>query len=205
MSILSSTNSGQQKVVKELYERYGIDYDKLVFHEDQSAHYMGSLLLDASACKDGKLNLPLKITMVTGSFDCSAMGLTTLEGCPKEVGYFDCSYNQLKSLEGGPVKITAGRYRCNHNQLTSLKGAPVQGKIKEFHCSYNMLTSLEGGPEHVTEDYDYSSNPVFDDLKSTICTKQSMWSFIMQCVTKEKQRRQKNMTMMSDDTTSWQP
>jgi hypothetical protein len=50
--------------------------------------------------------IPLRFSKVTGDFDCSGLGLKTLEGCPMEVGgTFDCTYNQLSSLEYAPKKV----------------------------------------------------------------------------------------------------
>lgn len=52
------------------------------------------------------LKLPLKFKKVTGDFDCSCLKLTTLFGCPVEVGGdFNCTYNQLLSLEYVPLKV----------------------------------------------------------------------------------------------------
>lgn len=79
-----------------------------------------------------------------GDFDCSAMKLVSLTGCPNKVtGDFKCSGNQLKSLGGGP-KLVSGHYDCSDNFLESLEGAPkkVGGG---FDCSGNQLKSLEGG------------------------------------------------------------
>jgi len=61
-----------------------------------------------------------------GDIDVSDLGLTFLEGAPKNVtGYFNCSYNsKLTSLEGAP-KSVSGYFSCTNNiSLKSLKGAP---------------------------------------------------------------------------------
>lgn len=87
-----------------------------------------------------------------GDFDCSAMRLVSLTGCPDKVtGDFKCSGNRLKSLGGGP-KLVSGCYDCSDNVLESLEGAPkkVGGG---FDCSGNRLKSLEGGPEKVHGDF----------------------------------------------------
>ena len=95
---------------------------------------------------NGKLKV--KFNKAKYAFDCSAIGLTSLEGCPKEVGgQFTCEDNELVSLEGGPK--TAGSYNCEFNKLTSLKGAPEKVKY-DFNCSNNKtLKSLEGCPKEV--------------------------------------------------------
>ena len=85
--------------------------------------------------------LPLKFGRVNGNFYCSHNKLTTLEGCPVEVGEtFDCSYNLLASLEGCP-KIIGRSFYCDHNQLRSLKGGPKEVGVN-FDCSYNPLPDL---------------------------------------------------------------
>ena len=95
---------------------------------------------------DGKLTV--KFNKVTGDFYCTGLNLTSLEGCPKEVGEsFYCGKNKLTTLEGAPKKV-GGDFKCEKNQLTSLKGCPE--KIPgEFDCGNNNLTSLEGGPKEV--------------------------------------------------------
>ena len=95
--------------------------------------------------KDG---LIINFGKVTGSFDCSSLGLKSLKGAPKKVGgKFDCSFNQLTSLEGAPQTVS-GNFYCYHNKLTSLEGAPkeVGGG---FYCSYNQLIFLKGAPREV--------------------------------------------------------
>ena len=115
---------------------------------------------------------------ITGDFDCSGLGLTSLKGAPQEVsrdfycfenqltslegapqtigGWFSCHHNQLTSLEGAPQTV-GGSFICPYNQLTSLKGAPrkVGG---DFWCFYNQLTSLEGAPKKVGESFDCRHN-----------------------------------------------
>ena len=100
---------------------------------------------------------------ITGDFDCSGLGLTSLKGAPQEVGgSFNCSGNQLNSLEGAPQKV-GGYFWCYVSQLTSLKGAPktVDGS---FYCYGNKLTSLEGAPTEVGGDFECSNNQ-FTSLK----------------------------------------
>ena len=92
----------------------------------------------------------IKFGKINGDFNCSYNNLTSLEGCPKEVGgNFYCHYNNLTSLEGGPEKV-GGDFHCAFNNLSSLEGAPkeIGGN---FNCSHNNLTSLEGCPKEVGE------------------------------------------------------
>ena len=89
---------------------------------------------------------------ITGDFDCSGLGLTSLKGAPQEVSRdFYCFENQLTSLEGAPQTI-GGWFSCHHNQLTSLEGAP-QTVGGSFICPYNQLTSLKGAPRKVGGDF----------------------------------------------------
>ena len=94
---------------------------------------------------------------ITGSFNCSELGITSLKGAPTEVDdYFDCSRNNLTSLEGAPHKI--GRwFDCQSNYLTSLEGSP-QEVGENFWCSDNQLTSLKGAPKTVGENFWCSDN-----------------------------------------------
>ena len=81
--------------------------------------------LDGTVDVNGDVNLfnrklskiPLKFGRVTGSFYCHNNQLTTLLGCPVEVGgNFSCSHNQLTTLEGCPREV-GGYFNCNINPL----------------------------------------------------------------------------------------
>ena len=51
--------------------------------------------------KGGSKVIPLRFGKVTGYFMCDNNKLTSLEGCPKEVGGdFHCSDNKLRRIEG---------------------------------------------------------------------------------------------------------
>lgn len=104
---------------------------------------------------DGKLTL--KFNKVTGNFVCSTLGLTSLEGCPKEIdGNFNCSFNNLTSLKGAPKEVS-GDFECQYNSLTSLEGAPEEvGGI--FFCSNNKLVSLKGCPKKVGGVFYFENN-----------------------------------------------
>jgi hypothetical protein len=75
-----------------------------------------------------------------GDFDCSNKGLTSLEGCYKEIkGEFFCSNNNITSFEHCP-DIT-GSFYCSGNKLTSFKYCPdIKGV---FYCIGNEITSFE--------------------------------------------------------------
>jgi hypothetical protein len=105
----------------------------------------------------GLSKLPLKFGRVTGYFDCSDNQLTSLEGCPTQIGGgFYCYYNNLTSLEGCPTEI-GGDFYCSDNNLTSLKGCPTEIR-GAFDCCDNQLTSLEGCPKEISGAFDCSYN-----------------------------------------------
>ena len=116
--------------------------------------------LDSSILKDfvseDRDGFTINFGKVTGSFNCSSLGLKSLKGAPTEVSkWFECTNNQLSSLEGAPQ--TVGSFYCYYNLLTSLKGAP-QTVNGNFKCSYNHLTSLEGAPTKIGGTFNCSGN-----------------------------------------------
>ena len=86
--------------------------------------------------------IPFNFRNVSCSFDCSDNKLTSLKGCPKEVGgYFSCSNNNLKDLIGGPQYLY-GSYYCHHNCLETLEGCA--GDIKgNLYCTFTKLKELD--------------------------------------------------------------
>jgi hypothetical protein len=97
------------------------------------------------------------IKSIDGDFYCSGNQLTSLEGCPQEIGgSFNCGHNQLTVLEGSPEYV-GDDFVCRSNRLTSLEGCPreVGGG---FYCDNNRLTSLEGCPREVGGYFDCSNN-----------------------------------------------
>jgi len=63
--------------------------------------------------KNGKLLV--NFNSISGSFICTKLGLTTLEGCPKIVyGDFIVHSNNLTSLDYLPIKVT-GDFVCYGN------------------------------------------------------------------------------------------
>ena len=106
---------------------------------------------------EGENGFTINFGKITGTFDCSRLDLTSLEGAPQEVGEgFYCNSNHLKSLKGAPTEV-GGNFYCSDNQLTSLKGSPTEvGGI--FSCFFNQLTSLEGAPTEVGGDFRCGSN-----------------------------------------------
>ena len=106
---------------------------------------------------DDKIPDDIKFNVVSGDFNCSYTNLTTLEGCPKEVGGdFNCDGTKINTLEYSPKKV-GGDFNCSDNNLTSLEGAPI--KVGgSFLCNDNDLTSLEGCPKEVGHHFDCGSN-----------------------------------------------
>jgi hypothetical protein len=101
--------------------------------------------------------IPIKFNVVDGFFNCNDNYITSLEGCPIEVGgAFYCDYNQLKTLGYFPKKV-GGNIWCDHNQLTSLKGC-VKRVNGNFLCGDNKLLSLEYSPVEIDNSFDCSSN-----------------------------------------------
>jgi hypothetical protein len=92
--------------------------------------------------------LPVKFGTVTGSFTVIGEGLTTLEGCPTQVGgTFKCMSNNLTSLAHGPTHV-GGSYLCGNNKLTNLAHAPTHVP-RVFNCANNQLTDLQHAPVQV--------------------------------------------------------
>jgi len=150
-------------------------YKKL---EDGSYEVWGSY-------KGNPKDLPIKIKIIHGSFNCSEQKLKSLEGCPEKVdGDFYCSHNDnLTSLKGAPKEVgddfnckwcnlkslkyapkkVGGNFNCNENNLIDLEGSPkiIEGN---FNCSHNKLETLKGGPEFVDAGFICSFNKL-DSLK----------------------------------------
>ena len=57
----------------------------------------------------------IQFDIVKGSFYCPIGALTSLRGCPREVGgRFCCDGNKLTSLEGAPKEVK-GKFDCSRN------------------------------------------------------------------------------------------
>ncbi len=104
--------------------------------------------------------LPFTFGTVDGVFDCSNLGLKSLEGSPRTVkSSFTCNKNQLTSLEGGPIEVT-GAYFCIQNDLQTLAGLP--SKAGHFIVAWQpnlpllrlvatpYVTSLYNGSDDIT-------------------------------------------------------
>lgn len=103
---------------------------------------------DVVIVEKGLTEIPIRFNKVTGSFNVYDNNLTSLKGCPIEVGKsFNCSENDLTSLEYAP-RIVGGGFDCSFNyNLSSFEGCPeiIGGK---FHCDkvaipYEILENIE--------------------------------------------------------------
>ena len=143
-SILSSTNTGKESIIKAWLDKNGIK--KYTINDKLEIDVDGCVFLTNNHLSEFPKYIQFNI--VKRDFYCSFNGLTSLRGVPREVGgKFDCSNNSLTTLEDSPKKV-GGDFECHHNKLKTLEGAPkeVGG---DFYCSGNDLTTLEGAPEKV--------------------------------------------------------
>jgi hypothetical protein len=91
-------------------KEYGIN--NYTINRDGSIDVDGDFYLDVDM-----IELHLKFNRVSGSFFCSNLQLTSLEGGPSEVGGdFFCNGNALTSLMHCP-KVVGGNFYCFKNNL----------------------------------------------------------------------------------------
>lgn len=131
--------------------------------------------------------IPIKFGKVSGDFDCSNNKLTSLSGCPDEVGKTFCARtNLLTSLKYIPEKIGTSytdtsipngyTIDISHNKIISLEGFPeISGgidcsnniissligcpsEVYDLNCSSNKLTDLVGSPKYINEDFNCARN-----------------------------------------------
>ena len=158
------------------YIREAINEEKEGYKEKELNRFKSKLKLNPQTNRydyDGDLNkrilknfvsedrngFTLNFGKITGTFNCSGLGLISLEGVPQTIGGdFYCANNELTSLKGTPQKV-GGNFSCFGNQLTSLEG--VSQKVGgNFYCSGNYLTSLEGAPQRVGGGFYCENNPL---------------------------------------------
>ena len=147
--IISNLDELMERAYKNLNSTFGtIDFKYNL--ETDRYDYDGSVFRVKlrKYLKPNKDGFTINFGKISGNFNCSDFGLTSLEGAPQTVvGNFYCFKNNLTSLEGAPKEV-GGDFYCYGNQLTSLKGgSQVVGN--SFDCSWNKLTSLEGAPTEV--------------------------------------------------------
>jgi hypothetical protein len=91
---------------------------------------------------NGTKKIPLVFNIVSGTFDCSKMRLTTLENCPKKVGGdFNCSFNHLISLEYAPIDV-GGTFMFDNSVKNLYTGYCVNNFTQVFRNS-KVCTSEE--------------------------------------------------------------
>lgn len=137
------------QTLEMMYKRFGMSAEIDMDQSDNFVPIFNSgrgFKVESDMVENGKLIY--KFGKITGYFILPFDILTSLDGCPQEVGgMFNCSRNMLTSLEGGPTKV-GGDYYCSKNKLSNLKGSPVEVG-KNFFCSDNQLSNLEGAPQKV--------------------------------------------------------
>ena len=81
------------------------------------------------------------------------------EGKPvlEVTGKFECTGHGLTSLIGSPRVVDGGFY-CWNNKLTTLEGSP-DSVAKDFTCAMNELVSLDGAPKYVGGNFNCMNNP----------------------------------------------
>jgi len=158
---------------EQLSEYFELYDDAVITIDDDMFSVVGGVKLGRSIEK-----IPFQFKKVTGDFDCSESGLTTLEGCPVEVvGNFYCSNNKLLSLEGGP-KIVKESYYCSTNPFTSLKGLPDEcGEV--FFCDWRknlpLLSLLK------LSNFYISKNIIVNDIMKKYRGQKPLRQAIIQC------------------------
>lgn len=89
--------------------------------------------------------IPVKFGKVSDYFGCHSNELTTLRGCPSEVGGdFDCHSNKLVNLDYAPTKI-GGKFDCEDNpfqlndKLFEYLARIDKNKINEYNALMQEL------------------------------------------------------------------
>lgn len=167
-NLFRESNQSEEEIA-EICKRFRIDNWSInsegLVDVDGSVDIYLPLIYTTSEIKEWPLptKLPLNFGVISGHFICSYNQLTTLEGCPREVGRnFRCDNNKLTSLIGAPKKI-GGYFKCNNNQLVNLIGGP-EIVIGSYNARDNKINSFEGFPEDFDQDFSFFGNPVQDIL-----------------------------------------
>lgn len=141
--------------------------------------HKGSFIVTKEMVTNGRFNQKLPDKIIGGNFTCSYLGLTTLEGCPKEVTHdFICSHNKLITLKHSPIFV-GNNFHCSHNSLTTLEGCSdkVSGS---FFCAYNMLTNLDHLPNKI-RGFNCSNNQLTSLINSEGQSLKSWFKGIFDC------------------------
>lgn len=108
--------------------------------------------------------LGVQFDKVNGDFELSHNGLTTLKGCPSEVGgKYIIKGKFIKSLSLGP-KVVKGDCIISGTEITSLEGAPTEvGGVLSLSLN-PKLTSFKGGPTKVGSHVIVEKNALLQNL-----------------------------------------
>ena len=108
---------------RESVEKWLQDYNVKDFTIDRDLNV--DVYGDVNIKSRGLIEIPIRFRFVSGSFVCGFNKLTSLIGCPVDVGgNFICKENLLVSLDGCPVSV-GGDFKCIRNELTNLNGCPI--------------------------------------------------------------------------------
>ena len=121
---------------------------------------------DVSLAGKGIKEIPIKFNYVKYSFNIADNWLTSLRGCPEEVGAgFYCQNNKLTDLIGSPKKIV-GDFYCSGNDLESLKGIP-KNILGDLSVSGDFKEGFKSFPERI-EGYLIMREASLTDIKNNI-------------------------------------
>lgn len=137
----------RQNNIESIIRDYWILIANYNINDDGSIDVDGDVKFAENMCF---LKLPLQFNKVTGNFDCSGIGLTTLQGVPNRVGgTFNCSYNKLTSLEYLPTKagcfvfdntvqtLFTNGSNCNFNKVVLMYISNIQENVLSEKIIYN--------------------------------------------------------------------
>lgn len=86
----------------------------LIKNSDNTYSSNKNISLPSSLIENGEFKIKFK--NINGTFDCSDLNLTSLEGAPEIVkGDFLCNNNKLTSLKGAPKQVD-GNFNCSNNR-----------------------------------------------------------------------------------------
>jgi hypothetical protein len=155
IKLFEDFNSDKDKVIRYLdsigiHNGYNINDDLSVDVNHRNGVFISGVKLD---------KLQVKFNKVDKWFILENNDLTTLEGCPIEVGNgFACRDNLITSLEGCPTITNKSSFNIYSNKLTSLVGSPKE--VEQMYCDNNLLTNLKGSPEIVNDTFNCSNNDI---------------------------------------------
>jgi len=142
-----SWNPDPKMEIHRIMGELGLSWIKYEVRDDLSVDLWGSVDLEKVWSLSYRGRLPIKFGRVHGRFSVRGSNLSTLEGCPDEVGEnFNCSDNKLENLLGGPKRV-GGEFLAGECGLKSLSGFP-ESVIGDVYLSHNELWDFQGIPEY---------------------------------------------------------